>query len=271
MSHPFQTAVKLPKLLNIDANPKTIKGQSQGFMTAILYLSPASSSGFNVCAFAVRAGCIDGCLSTAGHGGISKGSKKFTAPDGSQLPDNVIQHARIRRTRLYFEARVEFFNQLIKEIIAFIKKAKRAGLTPVIRLNGTSDIAWENQQVTYQGFTYPNIFAVFSDVQFYDYAKTYNRAYKTLPANYHLSLSYSEASEDYADKVAKAAKDTGRNLIVVVRSEKLKQVMLQSDPKFIDGDLSDLRFLDKPNSVVLLKAKGPARKDTSGFVLDSFA
>jgi hypothetical protein len=40
------------QILNIDNNPKTIKGQSQKVMTAILYLAPAKISGFNVCPFA---------------------------------------------------------------------------------------------------------------------------------------------------------------------------------------------------------------------------
>jgi len=35
----------------------------------------------------------------------------------------------------------------------------------------------------------------------------------------------------------------------------------------IDGDESDIRFMDKPNVVVGLKAKGKARYDMSGFVI----
>jgi hypothetical protein len=37
---------KSKKLLNVDNNPKTIKGQKYKFMTAILYLAPAKISGF---------------------------------------------------------------------------------------------------------------------------------------------------------------------------------------------------------------------------------
>ena len=36
-----------------------------------------------------------------------------------------------------------------------------------------------------------------------------------------------------------------------------------------DGDQSDLRFLDPKGVVVALKAKGKAKKDTSGFVIQS--
>ena len=35
----------------------------------------------------------------------------------------------------------------------------------------------------------------------------------------------------------------------------------------INGDETDLRFLDKQNVIVGLKAKGKARKDMSGFVI----
>ena len=37
----------------------------------------------------------------------------------------------------------------------------------------------------------------------------------------------------------------------------------------IDGDEHDMRFLDKDNVVVGLKAKGKARNDYSGFVIDN--
>ena len=37
--------------------------------------------------------------------------------------------------------------------------------------------------------------------------------------------------------------------------------------KVIDGDAHDLRFLDPEGVIVGLKAKGRAKKDTSGFVV----
>ena len=39
--------------------------------------------------------------------------------------------------------------------------------------------------------------------------------------------------------------------------------------KVIDGDKHDMRFLDESNVVVGLTAKGPAKKDYSGFVVDN--
>ena len=38
--------------------------------------------------------------------------------------------------------------------------------------------------------------------------------------------------------------------------------------RVVDGDEHDLRFLDPAGAVVYLKAKGPARHDRTGFVLD---
>jgi len=130
------------KLLNVDANAKTVKGQAQGYLTAVLYLAPYKMSGINVCPMAEQAGCHVGCLNTAGRGGISKGSKRFKTPAG-MVPDNAIQRARIARTKLFANDQPEFFRRLYQEIRALIRKADRMGLTPVVRMNGTSDILWE--------------------------------------------------------------------------------------------------------------------------------
>ena len=60
------------KLLNIDQNAKTVKGQKKGYMTAILYLVPFKLSGYQVCPMAEVAGCVGDCLNTAGRGGMAK-------------------------------------------------------------------------------------------------------------------------------------------------------------------------------------------------------
>ena len=104
------------------------------------------------------------------------------------------------------------------------------------------------------------------DVQFYDYTKVIKRAYMELPANYHITLSYSEADMDYADKVHQAVLDTGVNMAVVFRDE-LPETF--RGLRVIDGDKDDLRFLDPKGVVVGLKAKGRAKHDDSGFVIDN--
>lgn len=248
-------------LLNIDSNPKTVKGQSRGFMTAVLYLAPYKASGLNVCPMADVAGCVAACLNTAGRGGMSKGNATFAANDGSMLPDNAVQRARIARTRLFIENREAFIEQLCSEIDAFTRKAMRKGLTPVVRLNGTSDIRWEGVEFG-QGPVKINIFAAFPDVQFYDYTKIPNR--RNLPANYHLTFSGSGRAEwqPYVDKALTARPDM--NLTIVFRGQ-LPEVF--AGRRVVNGDESDLRFLDPSGVVVGLTAKGRAKKDFSGFVV----
>lgn len=258
----------MTKLLNIDANAKTVKGQKQGYMTAVMYLAPYKAAGINVCPMAELAGCWKGCLNTAGRGGIAKDRATFDTPAGA-LPDNAIQRARIKRTRLYADDRDAFMLQLAKEIRAFVLKAGRKGLTPVVRLNGTSDIQWELQPAVDGDKVYANIFAMFPDIQFYDYTKIAKRFGRELPTNYALSLSYSEASERYRSIAMKAYRDYDASLVVVVRDKAAKAKYLeQAGDDGVDGDATDLRFLDAPGSLVYLKAKGSARQDQSGFVID---
>jgi hypothetical protein len=256
----------MTKLLTIDANPKTVKGNAQGYMTAVLHLAPANASGYDVCPMAEMAGCTAGCLNTAGRGGIAKDSATFETPAGD-LPDNVIQRARIRRTRFYFEDREGFMAQLVREVAAFVRRAGRKGLTPTLRLNGTSDLLWERVPCQRDGEAFPSIFHAFPDLQCYDYTKHPGRPLKTMPANYHLSLSYSGADPRFA-AMTLHAHSKGAPLVVVVRDDRTKARVMGFAPHAIDGDETDLRFLDAPGSLVVLKAKGKAKKDSTGFVLD---
>lgn len=227
------------KLLNIDANAKTVKGQGRGYMTAILYLAPADESGYEVCPMASK-GCRKACLNKAGMGAFSN-----------------VQAARIAKTKWYFEDRPAFMAQLVTEVRAFIRKAIKLGLIPVVRLNGTSDIPWERVPVEGQ----PNIMSLFPTVQFYDYTKRSNR--RDLPANYHLTFSLAEDN----DSRASAAARNGANIAVVFRNDKFPATYMGMP--VVDGDADDLRFLDGRGVVVGLKAKGPAKKDISGFVRDA--
>lgn len=237
------------KLLT-ENNPKALKSEALGYATAILHLAPYDLSGTNVCPFAKQAKCFEGCLNTAGRGQMTS-----------------IQQSRIRKTRLFVDHREEFFALLRSDIEAFLRRCDRRGLTPSVRLNGTSDILWENESVGFK----PNIFEHFRDVQFYDYTKVAKRLERELPFNYHLSLSYSEANLSYARQVWKTHAKTNCNVVVVVRNDEVKQQWLDA-PVFhtVDGDKSDLRFLES-GAIVVLRAKGRAKHDASGFVLDGFA
>lgn len=254
-------------------NPKTEKSVDWGYLTAVLHLSPWKSSGHNVCPMAHIAECHGPCLDTAGRGGIAKGNATFETPAGEK-PDNNIQHCRIARTKQYFEDRPEFMRRLYRDIHAFLRKCDRENLKPAIRLNGTSDLLWEKIPFPVSDnkrgihMVYTNVMAAFPEVQFYDYTKIAKRLYRELPANYYLALSYSEANQKYADGCMMTREETGCSLVIVTRKGDAPSELFDIDDDFVNGDLHDLRFMDKPGALVLLKAKGKARHDRSGFVID---
>jgi hypothetical protein len=225
-------------------NPKTEKGTGLGFLTAILHLAPADRSGRNVCPWA-SPGCIATCLNLAGRGGI------FAKGEDS----NAIQRARIARTEFFFADRPAFLAQLRREIRQHVARAARHGLRPAARLNGTSDIPWESIE--------PALFEEFSAVVFYDYTKAPHRIPHPFP-NYSLTFSRSETNE--ADALATLAR--GGNVAVVfdvARGAPLPATW--NGYPVHDADVHDLRFLDPAGSVAGLRAKGPAKRDNTGFVV----
>ncbi len=235
------------KLLTM-GNPKTVKGEDHGYLTAILHLAPYDLSGRNVCPWA-SAGCVKGCLNTAGRGGIIMAGRRT----------NKIHQARKRKTRYFFSDRGAFMADLVRDIRAHIRATVRHGLRPAVRLNGTSDLTWERIA--------PELFETFPDVQFYDYTKGRERAERfiagKLPANYHLTFSRSESN--HADVKALV----GRINVAIVTRKGYTVPATYMGADTVNGDLTDLRFLDPVGAVVELKAKGKARKDTSGFVIQN--
>jgi hypothetical protein len=235
------------KLLGIDTNAKTVKGEKYGIKTAILYLMPSDLSGIMLCAMAKIAGCEGPCLFTAGRGAMSN-----------------VMLSRLRKTLYFNQFRDQFMAQISREISLEKAKAKRQGYKLIVRLNGTSDIRFESIPV--DGFD--SIMARHSDIQFYDYTKLHNR--KNVPANYDLTFSYSGVPA-YAPYVAKAVAN-GERIAVVFRNRAIVETMLANGETFlglpvVDGDDTDIRHLDPKGAIVALYAKGKARKDTSGFVV----
>lgn len=219
-------------------NAKTAKNsQFNDYLSAILHLAPFNLSGFQVCPAASK-GCAMACLNTAGRG-------RF---------DNV-QQARIRKTKMFYKQRKEFVSLLIKDITALVKKAAKANKIPVVRLNGTSDIDWENIEMQ-DGLT---VFDMFPNVQFYDYTKRPDRVLNNDYPNYHLTFSRSEVNETIVKRIL----SKGFNVAVVFN--KLPEYW--HGYKVIDGNLHDLRFLDINNCVVGLTPKGKAKKDDTGFTI----
>jgi len=235
------------KLLTMGlSSAKLAKGQGEkGYITAVLYLKPASSSGLgvNLCP-AASAGCKAGCLNTAG-----RGASWMVNADGI----NTVQQARQLRTELFVNQRAMFMSQLVTEIEAFQKKANKQGMLPAIRLNGTSDVDWTD------------IYKQFPDIQFYEYTKRPDLAMQLsqLP-NVSVTFSLSEVNERIAIRML----GKGINVAAVFGTKRGRDLpsSFHGFP-IIDGDKTDNRFLDPIGGIVVgLRAKGKAIKDTSGFV-----
>ncbi len=250
ITHECVEAVYKRNVLGIQADAKTSKGIGKGYLTGILYLAPASLSGVNICPKS-SAGCRSACLFSAGRG-------RFYS----------INRARVVKTLAYHFDTPRFVTTVKKSIKSLLTKAKNKGLTPVVRLNGTSDILWERNT---------DIIQTFSDIQFYDYTKVVKRLNFEIPSNYHITVSLSESNEIDA----RFALSRGYNVAVVFRNADLPSEYLGAP--VINGDATDLRFLDDRRAigfklgtiavgaVIGLKAKGKAKNDTSGFVRDYIA
>lgn len=227
----------MKKLLSVNADYKTTKGLKQGYLTGILYMMPQYTSDnetINLCPFA-SSGCKQACLVSAGRGSFSN-----------------VKQSRLNKSRLWLNDKNQFFTILVKDIKALIRKANRENLTPVVRLNGTSDISWENYK-----FENKTIFEHFPNVQFYDYTKNYTRDVSNIK-NYHLTLSRSEGNEN------RVLAHINKHNVAIVFNTLPKQY--RGYP-VVNGDDTDLRFLDDKNVIVGLTAKGKAKKDTSGFTV----
>ena len=230
------------RLMFKSGNPKTDKNQSveglENIVVLHLNLAPADLSGYNVCPMASQ-GCKSACLHTAGNPVFQAQKDK----------------GRINRARFYMQDRDKFMTQLTRELVNFVKWCDKNKKIGVVRLNTTSDISWENY----------NLFEKFPMLQFYDYTKIQKRALKfargEYPPNYHLTYSLNEDNYDKAVEVL----NEGGNIAVVFRKDLPDTFM---GKKVVNGDLHDLRYLDPKNVVVGLKAKGKAKTDYSGFVMN---
>jgi len=228
-------------MLRLDGNAKTVKGRKKGFVTAILYMAPANLSGENLCALAYVARCDAACLFTAGRGAMSS-----------------VMFSRLRKALFWQQYREEAIEMIARDIRKARAYAEKKGFELIVRLNGTTDIRWENYFIIQS----------FPDVQFYDYTKIANR--RNIPANYDLTFSYSGV-EAYKPHVNKAV-EFGSRIAVVFRSREVVERMLANDERFldlpvVDGDDTDIRHLDPQACVVALYAKGKGKLDRTGFVV----
>lgn len=235
------------RLLAVSHDAKTAKGEAYGFLTGILYLKPATRCLVaivehlgvkNSCPFATS-GCAKACLDSAGRGSMES-----------------VQNGRRRKFSLLDHHWEAFWADLRSDVAALVRKAEREGLRPAVRLNGTSDLPWE------RAAEFQALCAEFPTVQFYDYTKWPLTRRVNLPANYDLTFSRSE-------------KSTAADIDAALQHARVAVVFRHAIPAewngrtVIDGTQHDATFAHSKGVILGLIAKGKAKHDTSGFVLDT--
>jgi len=168
----------------------------------------------------------------------------------------MIHRSRISKTLSWLDHKQAYIGTLCGELANLEKRAAKKGYSAVARLNGTSDIPWESW-IPMDSY----------NIQFYDYTKGYKRMLKFLkftswPWNYDLTFSYSE--ETTKRQVNTIISKEG-NVAVVFRKEIPKTFLGHT---VITGMEHDFRYKDKKGCIVGLIARGRAKKDHTGFVVD---
>ena len=187
-----------------------------------------------ICAGSLLADCREGCLRLAGRG---------------RMPN--VMAGRQAKTKLFHNDPELFLSMFENELENFQKVCDRDGLLAVVRPNTISDISWEKYDLPQK----------FPEMVWYDYTKIAYRLGRT-PENYKLMFSYSGV-ERYQNQVKKALKTEVP--ISVVFNGPFPKTFMGRD--VIDGDRSDLVNLYAGPVILGLKAKGPAKQDTTGFVV----
>ena len=210
-------------LLSVDRDAKTKKGKAYGWLTAILFLSPAKEAdGIHEMCGGRSDECTLACLN---HSGMS------------EVYPSILE-ARVAKTLDYIADFNGFCDRLERDTEKLILEAENRGLKPAERLNGTSD----------QPKLARTMARRFPRVPFYDYTKL-DRPWERTMENYHLTYSYSGENLKHSMK----ALEHGINVAVVFRGRK---PATWHGVEVIDGDKHDLRFLDPKGVIVGLREKG---------------
>lgn len=213
-------------------------------LTYALYLSPANTSGYEVCPKRTEE-CTVACLHESGYNRIDS--------------KNSINESRIKKTKLFFENREFFMHFLIDEIKGAYLKALNQEYSFSARLNNVSDVSPERFKLKNL-----NILEIFPEVQFFDYTKVLSRI-KLLDKypNYDLTFSYS--GENW-DECQEALKNNVR--VAVVFKDKVPEEY--KGIQVVSGDEYDMRYRDPKNVIVGLKFKKVRNKldfSSSNFVV----
>lgn len=222
-------------------NPKTLKnGEVSNSPTIVLHLSPVT---YGVCPAA--GSCAALCLNKAGAPLYMK--NKLSRRD--------------KRSHAYQYHRNYFLQLIVMEAARQFRKGYVG-----VRLNGTSDIAWEKEYVTvdtdvsdyihnkFDIYIEPGVHTVISamrriGLQPYDYTKRIDRDFDTCRyLGYHLTLSWGGKHDD---QIFNIAERYGLNVAAPVYGVKKKQALpgkIKGYP-VVDGDVTDWRRDDPAGQV----------------------
>lgn len=243
------------RIFSLDS-AKAVKAQGYGWLNAIHYMAPADLAGVgNLCPNATDS-CKALCLGWhSGHAGM-------VAHDAAL---NSVRQSRIDKARRFMRDRSAYMGDVVRSIEAAQRQAQRMGLKLCVRMNGSTDIAWEGIACVRDGVRFPNLMLAFPELQFVDYTKVASRLSRPLPHNYSLTLSRTERNDSDVVRIVTAGLGNAAVVFETVPTQ------WQGLP-VIDGDAHDLRHLDPKGVIVGLTPKGrKAKRDVSGFVVRNAA
>jgi len=167
--------------------------------------------------------------------------------------------SRTNKTEYLLNDKKTFIQHLSKEILTKVKTAKKKGEKVAFRLNGTSDLDFIYMLKKYASL---DIETIKENAVFYDYTKILGKVKKYIKhPNYKLTFSRAEDNETETMEALKL----GANVSAVF-ADRLPKTY--KGFKVVDGDKSDDIMISSKNVILGLKAKGEAKKDKSGFVIN---
>lgn len=222
------------------SNAKTSKNSEKTF---ILYMAPYTQNKYkaNLCPKATE-GCSAACLFSAGRG-------RFDS----------VKNARINKANYFLEERYNFLQQLAAEILKQYAKAKRLGYRVNFRLNGTTDI---NFFYLLQKYASLDVESLQDAATFYDYTKVLSYIKQH---GHKANVWYTFSRSEHNNTECRAALEMGANVSLVYKGTMPSHIWGSA---LYDGDASDDAMIGRQSTIFALKAKGEAKHDATGFVID---
>lgn len=170
--------------------------------------------------------------------------------------------SRYCKTWFWLTEPLAFLRLLISEIVNHSFKSKQMGMYSYFRLNGLSDVFWENY------LDIPRMIrAIPGFGGLYDYTKAPLSRRGTINDTNQYHLTYSWDEKKHAERNAIEYQNAGHSVSIVVPSVKHKKDkelldLIRDNECVVDGDLHDGRFTDPYFGIVLLRNKGNLKTDT---------